>query len=61
MYNSYLISNLRGVAEPSPDEHEDLLVELVPENEIPGLIESGAIHHSLSVLALSLYLLRRRS
>ncbi len=59
--HSYLISNLRRVAEPSPDEHEDLLVELVPENEIPGLIESGAIHHSLSVLALSLYLLRRRS
>ena len=59
--HTYLVSNLRRVAEPAPDEHEDIVVELVPENEIPGLIESGDIHHSLSVLALSLYLLRRGS
>ena len=58
--HTYLMSNLRRVAEPSPDEHEDIAVELVQESEIPGLIESGEIHHSLSVLALSLYLLRHR-
>ncbi len=57
--HTYLVSNLRRVAEPSPDEHEDIEVELVPESEIPRLIECGDIHHSLSVLALSLYLLRR--
>ncbi len=56
--HSYLVSNLRRVAEPSPDEHEDVEVERVPVGEIPGLIESGKIHHSLSVLALCLYLLR---
>ncbi|MHC4548674.1 MAG: NUDIX hydrolase [Planctomycetota bacterium] len=54
----YLATGLHRVAEPAPDEHEDLVVERRPAARLPGLIESGEIHHSLSVCALCLYLRR---
>jgi 8-oxo-dGTP pyrophosphatase MutT (NUDIX family) len=56
----FLASDVRRVAEPSPDEMEDLEVELRDSREVEALIERGEIHHSLSVCALSLYFLARR-
>lgn len=43
------------------DHGEDLITRLVPAVEIPGLITAGKIRHSLVVVALSYYLLRRQS
>ncbi|MEE8104559.1 MAG: NUDIX hydrolase [Planctomycetota bacterium] len=54
----FVARNLERVAELDLDPHEDIVVETRPVAEIPELIRSGAIHHSLSVAALSLYLLR---
>jgi len=57
----FLATGARRVAEPRPDDHEDITVELAPVARIPALIESGEIHHSLSVGPLALYLLRREA
>jgi 8-oxo-dGTP pyrophosphatase MutT (NUDIX family) len=54
----FLASGVRREAEPSPDETEDLEVELRDPREVEALIERGEIHHSLSVCALSRYFLR---
>jgi len=43
------------------DQGEDLVTRLVPLSEIPGLILAGKIRHSLVVVALSLYLLKRNA
>jgi len=56
----YVARNLERVAELNLDPHEDIVVETRPVAEIPDLIRSGEIHHSLSVTALSLYLLDLR-
>lgn len=52
----YLARDVRPVAEPRPDDDEDLTVELAAPDAIPALIRSGEIHHSLSVCALCLAL-----
>jgi len=54
----YLARNVRPVAEPCPDEDEELTVELAAPKSIPSRIASGEIHHSLSVCALALSLPR---
>lgn len=54
----YLARNVRQVAEPRPEEDEDITVERVALEGIPQLIERGEIHHSLSVCALSLAIAR---
>jgi ADP-ribose pyrophosphatase len=42
------------------DHGEDILTRLVPVNEIPGLIKSGKIRHSLVVVALYHFELSQR-
>ena len=54
----YLARGVRPVADPRPDEDEDLMVERAALDTIPSLISSGEIHHSLSVCALTLALAR---
>ncbi len=54
----YLARNARRVAEPTLDADEALTVEPVPLDRIGPLIESGEIHHSLSVCTLMLCLAR---
>lgn len=54
----YLARDVRPVAEPRPDDDEDLTVERAALDAIPALITSGEIHHSLSVCALTLALAR---
>lgn len=51
---SYLVRNAHRVAEPTPDEHERIEVELHPLTTVPELIRSGAIRHSLVVVGFSL-------
>jgi len=46
---------------PDPDEHEDVEVVLESLDRVPELIARGEIHHSLSVAALSCYLLQRHA
>ena len=55
---SYLTTDARPLSPPNPDENEHLELVLRPVREIASLLKSGEIHHSLSVCALSMYLLR---
>jgi len=55
--HTFWIADARPVAEPEPDEHEALTTELHPVADIPSLIESGRVHHALSVVALLRFLL----
>lgn len=54
----FLARGARRVAEPTLDADEALTVERVPLDRIPALIDSGEIHHSLSVCALTLSMAR---
>ena len=42
------------------DHGEDLITRLVPATEIPGMIAKGRFGHSLVIVALAYYDLRRR-
>jgi 8-oxo-dGTP pyrophosphatase MutT (NUDIX family) len=55
----FVVRNARPVRPASPDPHEDVTVELHPVAKVRELILQGAIHHALSVCALTLFLLRR--
>ncbi len=46
-----LAANCRKIAEPAPDDAEDIRVHLVPLKEIPAMIRSGKISHALVVEA----------
>jgi 8-oxo-dGTP pyrophosphatase MutT (NUDIX family) len=47
-----IVQNARRVAEPRPDQDEELVVELVPVRDIPALIQSGRIDHAVCVAGL---------
>lgn len=49
--DAYLAVNVERVQEPNFDENEEIESRLVPYNEIPDLIKSGAISHSLVIAA----------
>jgi ADP-ribose pyrophosphatase len=49
--HTFLATGLTRVAEPDPDPNEGFEEQLVPLDEIPGLISSGVIEHSLVVAA----------
>jgi len=53
----YLAADARRVADPRPEEDEDLEVLLRPVEAVEDMLRSGEIHHSLCVCALSLFLL----
>ncbi len=46
------IGNARRVADPKPDQSEELAIELVPVQAIPELIKSGGIDHAVCVAGL---------
>jgi ADP-ribose pyrophosphatase len=56
-----LVENCRIKHSTELDSGEDLLTHLVPISDIPGLIASGKIRHSLVVVALYHFELLRRS
>ena len=50
--STIVVRNARLVAEPDPDQHEELTIERVPADEIPRLIREGRIDHALVVVGL---------
>ena len=50
--STIVIRNARPVAEPDPDLHEELTIERVPAQAIPGMILAGKIDHALVVAGL---------
>ncbi len=55
---TFLARACRRAGEPSPDDAEDLRVELHPEGAVPDLVRSGRIRHALVLAAFHHYLLR---
>ncbi|MFI5454772.1 MAG: NUDIX hydrolase [Isosphaerales bacterium] len=47
-----VVRNARRVAEPRPDQSEELAIELVLIRDIPALIETGRIDHAACVAGL---------
>jgi len=50
--STIVIQNARLVAEPDPDQHEELTIDRVPVEEIPRMIQEGQIDHALVVAGL---------
>jgi len=50
--STVVIPNARLVAEPNPDQHEELTIERIHADEIPRLIREGRIDHALVVVGL---------
>jgi 8-oxo-dGTP pyrophosphatase MutT (NUDIX family) len=55
-----LVESAVRVAEPRPDEGEDIDVRLVALPDVPALIEDGAISHALVIAAFARYFASRR-
>jgi 8-oxo-dGTP pyrophosphatase MutT (NUDIX family) len=53
--HTYLVHNVRKVAQKNLDPDEDIEVVLVPVSEIPSFIEKGMITHALVVIAFHFY------
>jgi len=49
--HSYVARDCRKVGEPRLEEMEDVIVELMPKEDIPELILNGEISHALVVVA----------
>jgi len=49
--HTVLVEGVARVAEPAPEEHEEILVRTVPLAEVPAMIRDGVIHHALVVAA----------
>lgn len=56
--HTYLVKNVRKVAETNFDPDEDIEVVLVPVKEIPSLIEKGRITHALVIIAFHFYFMK---
>jgi hypothetical protein len=50
--STIVVQNARLVAEPDPDQNEELTIERVPAGEIPRMIREGQIDHALVVAGL---------
>lgn len=53
--HTYLIENAREISEKALDPDEDIEVVLMPPEDIPGIIASGGINHSLVIVAFHFY------
>jgi len=56
--HTYLATGCRYEGEPTPDEGEDIEVELMPAAQVRDALREGTIRHSLVVAGLYLYELR---
>lgn len=54
--HSFVVEGATRRAEQSLDEHEEMRVLTVPVGDLPGLIRTGRIHHSVIVAAYALFL-----
>lgn len=52
---TFLALEARPAGEPEPDSTEEVFVKTVPAHKIPGMIDDGAISHSLVVTAFYWY------
>ncbi len=52
---TYLISDCRPVADPSPEEGEEIEIQIHPLGAVPELIATGRIDHSLVINAFWWY------
>jgi 8-oxo-dGTP pyrophosphatase MutT (NUDIX family) len=59
--STIVIRNARQVAESRPDHSEELVVELVPVQDVPVLIKSARIDHGVCVAGLLWWLMWDRS
>ncbi len=57
---TFLAEGLERVGEPVGDGEEEITVESAPVEALGGLVDSGAIRHSLVIAAFYLYERRRR-
>lgn len=48
----FVARGVRPVAAPSPDEAEEITVELHPLSALPALLDNGRIRHALAVVSL---------
>ena len=53
--HTYLVENVKEVAEKNLDPDEDIEVIRMPIKKVPSLIETGQINHALVVLAFLFY------
>ncbi len=56
--HTYLVENVKKVAEMSLDPNEDIEVAHMPIQKIPSLIEKGAISHALVVVGFYFYFMK---
>lgn len=56
--HTYLVRNVRKMAETDFDSDEDIEVVLVPVTRIPTLVETGIISHALVIVAFHYYFLK---
>lgn len=54
--HSFVVTGAKHTAEQNLDEHEEMRIVTVPVDDLPGLIRSGRIHHSVIVAAYALFL-----
>jgi 8-oxo-dGTP pyrophosphatase MutT (NUDIX family) len=54
-----VIRNVRRVAEPQPDDGEELAVVMAPASQIPAMIRDGRIDHAACVAGLLMWLATR--
>ena len=47
-----VIRNARRIADPHPDQSEELVLELAPVRDIPAMIRDGCINHAVCVAGL---------
>ena len=59
--STWLIRAARPVAQPRPDDMEQIEVVLLPRDEVDSWIDSGSIRHALVVAAFKLFELNERS
>jgi ADP-ribose pyrophosphatase len=55
---TFLARNSKKVSDPMPDQTEDIEVVLVPLEDIPELIRTGKIDHTIVIAAFSVYFLQ---
>jgi len=55
---TFLAQDIKKVADPAPDQTEDIETVLIPLKKIPGLISRGEIHHAMVITAFAHYSLR---
>jgi len=55
---TFLAQDIKKVADPTPDQTEDIETVFIPLKKIPGLISRGKIDHAMVITAFAHYFLR---